>query len=123
VLSTLSPGVSLNGELAFEFDPWRLFHLDRAVAATPAAVVLIDRDPRRSVASACHISHSGREETYRTLLADIEEQPAEVVREGHSALEAIDQLAALPAVHALISGEPAQAAAAIDEFLRERIRA
>lgn len=120
-LSTLTAGLSLNGELALEFDPWRMFHLDRAVDAAPTAIVLIDRNSWNPPASGCHIGHAGREETSCTLLADIEEQPAEVVREGHSALEAIDQLAGLPAVHALLGGEPASAAAVLDEFLRERI--
>ena len=121
-LSTLTPGMSLNGEIAYEFNPWSVFHLGRAAYAAPAAILLIDRDPCPTPATACRITHADRQETYRILLADLEEQPVEVVRQGGSATEAIERIAGLPAARALISGKPSEAAAAIDEFLRERIR-
>jgi len=120
-LSALSPKESLNGEMAFEVDPWIFFHVDRATHATPAAVILLERDPNSCQASRRQIERCTPEETRTRLFSDIEEQPAEIggINDCQSSL--IDQLCALPCYKMRIGGHPAAIAAELNPILTERL--
>lgn len=120
-LSALSPKLAMNGEMAFEVDPWNLFHVDRAIDAEPKAVVLLEREPRPSVSSCCVMKHCGFEETRRALLREIEEQPKEACECGYSQLTLIDSLCTIPSLSARFCGHPASIAAGLDPILTEMV--
>lgn len=119
-LSGLPVGVAMNGEESFEFDPWRMFGVRRALEASPVAVMLLERNPQPA-SFCCRIEAVRADEARRALMSDIESQPEEITG-GRDCLDAIlDELSHAPAFRATIAGEPAALAAEIDAFLREEI--
>jgi hypothetical protein len=120
-LSALSPKLSLNGEMSFEVDPWSFFHIDRAVQATPAAVILLERNASSREVTQCKLERCAPDETRRRLFSDIEEQPAEIDRVNESQSSLIDQLCTLPSYKMQICGHPAAIAAELNPILTEQL--
>lgn len=119
-LSSVPVGVAMNGEESFEFDPWQMFGVRRALEAAPAAVILLERH-RGPAPFCCRVEEMRPAEVRKALMCDIESQPVEATG-GRACLDAIlDRLSRAPAFRATIAGEPAALAAEIDVFLREEI--
>ncbi|MGA3370319.1 MAG: hypothetical protein ABSC48_01000 [Terracidiphilus sp.] len=119
-LSTMSPAISLNGELSYEIDPWSFFSVDRATDATPFGIVFLKR-ALESGARICHASHSDEEETMQALLEEIEEQPEAIAGQNCYRRSLMQQLCRLPALKVRFGGEPAVVAADLDEILTEQL--
>jgi hypothetical protein len=120
-LSALSPALSLNGELSFEFDPWSFFGVRRSIDAAPTAVVLLKRASAKSNEHGCYVSHSCQEETMEALLEEMEEQPEAIADEADNRASTMQQLCSLPSLHVRFSGEPAAVAADLDGIFTELI--
>jgi hypothetical protein len=120
-LFALSPATSLNGEMSFEIDPWTFFGIERAIDATPVAIVLLKRASVESGAHICHVTQSGEEETLETLLGEIEQQPEAITGQNGYRPFLMQQLCRLPSLNVRFSGQPAAVAADLDEILTEHI--
>jgi hypothetical protein len=120
-LSALSPGLSLNGELSFEIDPWSFFGVGRSIDAAPTSIVFLKRGSAESVAHGCYLSHSCEEETMKALLEEIEEQPEAINEEACDRASMMQRLCRLPSFEVRFSGEPAVIAADLDEIFTELI--
>jgi hypothetical protein len=120
-LAALSPALALNGEMSFEVDPWSFFHVDRAIDATPASLVLLERGPCPCCGSRRHIRRCGPEEMQTALLREIEEQPVGFGGRNDIQLSMIERLCALPCFKVRINGHPAAIAADLDPILTELV--
>ncbi|MGA2277423.1 MAG: hypothetical protein ABSG00_07455, partial [Terracidiphilus sp.] len=120
LLTTLSPTISLNEELSFEIDPWILFGVNRAIDATPLGIIFLKR-AQDSGEHICHASQFGAEETMKTLLEEIEEQPEAIADQNRTRQLLMQQLCRLPALKVSFSGNPAVVAADLDKILTEQL--
>jgi hypothetical protein len=120
-LSALSPATSLNGELSFEVDPWTFFGVERAIDATPAGIVFLNRASVESNEHIFHISSSNEDEALESLLGEIEEQPEAIAGQNSHRSSLLQQLCRLPSLKVLFSGHPAVVAAHLDVICTERI--
>lgn len=119
-LAASSPAASLNGELAFEVDPWEFFRIGRAVHAQPTLLVFLERNHYPSTTAGQSMRQCRPDEARAYLYRDIEEQPREIRGESECQQLLIEQLCKLPAFTLRIGDHPTAVAAQVDQFLAER---
>lgn len=121
-LSAFVPGVSLNGEVSYEVDPWDQLGAGRATDGAPKAVVLLRRAGADG-ALECTVQPCGSAEAGDALMRDVEVQPGETGWKEDSFRQILETVSRLPAFTARFRGHPAQIASLLDPILREAIGA
>lgn len=122
-LAVICPDKTLNGEMAFEVDPWSFFHLTRSIHAQPTSVLLLERDEASFTASCLQISRCAANEVRTRLLSEIEELPTELCAASARQSSLLEQISALPTFRVRMGGPPGAVAAELCPILTERLNA
>jgi hypothetical protein len=112
-LATHQPGISLNGELAYEVNPEQSFGISRRSRSGVSSIVLLQRANERGVT----ITPIDAEEAIEHLIAEVEPLQGSLAYYYRRQIDLIRQLGHTTCFRALFNDHPDTVAAAIDSAL------
>jgi hypothetical protein len=111
-LQGLAPGISPNGELAYEVDPQRLFRTRPSLCCEPRWVIFLERQR----APRFDLTELPSHEAAARLESDLEDLPAELSQITETHLATIAKLVERPCWLLRYAGEPQAMARALAQF-------
>jgi hypothetical protein len=112
-LRRLNPKKTLNGELAHEIDPAKLFHSSARASSQPKWLLFLERSSQPG----CQFVPCRREHAIQFFESSAEKLPRELPEASRARSEVIKQLSSCQCWILRTGSDPLQTARAIDEFL------